>query len=332
MKYFHSFVAALAFVLACACSSHPPALGVRDSGADATPVGCDLHTAYADDDACRIAPTSGFQIHYGPTDYDDPEAVAPYVLTPGDEQLKCAIVDNPVTGDDYLTGYTVSERKGMHHMNVGTTPAPDQVAGPCSFPGGLRWIFIAQRPQETQTLDGGSTAYKGAAYHVAAEYTHFAFQAHGINETDADTLMDAWVQFVDTREAPSIVISGLEFDGGKKMAVPPGAKQTVSGSVIASADETVLALVGHMHSHGVEQTASIGGARVYDDTDWSEPTWSWYTAPPLHIVKGAALSFGCAIDNTSAVTLRYANRVETGEMCNLYGFVVGANSWTGSFL
>src|SRR5215831_20828062 len=54
-------------------------------------VPCDLSTDYAGDDLCILPPEpgDGMQIHLGPSDYDDPDAVAPFMVAPGVENVEC---------------------------------------------------------------------------------------------------------------------------------------------------------------------------------------------------------------------------------------------------
>src|SRR5689334_24266741 len=52
-------------------------------------VPCDLSTDYAGDGLCILPPEpgDGMQIHLGPSDYDDPDAVAPFMVAPGVENV-----------------------------------------------------------------------------------------------------------------------------------------------------------------------------------------------------------------------------------------------------
>lgn len=43
----------------------------------------------------------------------------------------------------------------------------------------------------------------------------------------------------------------------------------------------------------------------------------------LEVSAGDELTFSCFIENGSDVTLRFANELNTAEMCNLWGSAVG---------
>jgi hypothetical protein len=92
-------------LLSCACSStHASAndtsggpatgtdAGPKTTNADGTPVdpavvGCDIHTKFDGDDLCIKPPPAdqGFQVRVGPTNYDDPDELAKYVIDAGAE-------------------------------------------------------------------------------------------------------------------------------------------------------------------------------------------------------------------------------------------------------
>jgi hypothetical protein len=56
---------------------------------------------YKGDELCILPPdpSGGIQLHVGPTSYDDPAAVEPYVVAPGKEDVQCYNV--PISESDF---------------------------------------------------------------------------------------------------------------------------------------------------------------------------------------------------------------------------------------
>jgi hypothetical protein len=103
-------------------------------------------------------------------------------------------------------------------------------------------------------------------------------------------------------------------------------------------------LLGHYHAHGHRFGVSIKRkdgmvSKVFEMYDPQDPAVFDYNSvsvnPPfsdlaagaysgiLPVSDGDALQWECHIINDSKVALAYTNEVQTGEMCNTWGFSVG---------
>src|SRR5882672_2350240 len=86
------------------------------SGEGAKP--CTISTGYAGDGNCILAPDPalGFQFHYGPSNYTDPNEVQKYTLDPGKEVTDCVFFQTPNAADVFFNEYHSRMRPGSHHM------------------------------------------------------------------------------------------------------------------------------------------------------------------------------------------------------------------------
>src|SRR4051794_30292343 len=117
--------------------------------------GCPTGTGFAGDDLCLAPPkpSEGFQLHYGPSDYDDPAEVAKFTSKPGEETNDCFF---QVSGNDsevYYSGYNFQMRPGSHHLIGQSRDAvlPEQGFGKCeSTDGNPAGLFAAS---QTPILD-----------------------------------------------------------------------------------------------------------------------------------------------------------------------------------
>jgi hypothetical protein len=318
------------FTLAMAGCSPPAARADTDEVADAAAaaadadLGCGLHTPYAGDSACLKPPASGVQLHYGPSNYDDPAEVATYMLAPGDDETRCLTVD-PIHDAMNVAGYEVSERTEMHHLTLYSGTAGTGT-DPCA--GSLGAVVLVQRGHEKITFGDQAPELAGAAVRLIPGA--FVVAAHAINTGTTPELIEAWIN-LDTVDSTPVPLSSLSLAAGTQMAVPPHTKQTIHGSLTSpsATPETVVQLVGHFHAHTTEERVALNGTQVYSTRSFNEPGVSWFTSKttPLVVAQGSTLTWDCDIDNTTDLTLLYAAKVQTAEMCNLTGFVRGSASW-----
>ena len=77
---------------------------------------CGLNTKWAGDEYCIKPPPAdkGFQIHVGPTDYDNPEAQ--FVMEPNTETVESFDVTSGNTDDVLYYWRQYRVRPGTHHM------------------------------------------------------------------------------------------------------------------------------------------------------------------------------------------------------------------------
>lgn len=316
---------------------------------------CDLKTDYADDHACIPAPKpgEGIQIHIGPSNYDDPEEVAKYIMKPGEESSECFTLRTPNTEKVTYQTYVLSGRAGTHHMinTMYEGDLPTGSFGPCN---GRR----SETAKPVGSLPGASKAYMPRGK-VAPEYEHVGsvveaeslVQAdmHYFNFTDQDILREVWLNLYfappDTVTEFSSVIRGFGGLGWNEEPIQPGTDKVYAYECPIKGDGNILSLLGHYHAHGKQFTASIKRKsdgmveKVFEMFDYLEPaTFDYNTvtknpkfsdgAPGalsgiLEVKDGDLLMWDCHIINDGDVPLKYVNEVKTGEMCNVWGYSVG---------
>ena len=288
-------------LICCACSSPEasPAVGAS----------CGLNTSFPGDEACLLPPADGLQLHYGPGDYTDAGADG-FVLPPGGESLRYERVA-ALHPSVLVAGYDVSGRPGLHHLAfytgvTGNMDASEALVNPA--------LFLAQTQREVVTMRPAGAA-------LAVPIGSFVIAAHAFNNTELPILVEAWVNLHLVASAAT-PLGPIQLAGGQAMAVPPHTKQTVRASWVATEAASVVQLAGHIHAHTTEERASVAGTPIYRTTTWEEPDVAWFD-PPLPITRGQTLSWECDVNNTTDAILRYANQVQTAEMCNLVGFKVG---------
>jgi hypothetical protein len=74
-----------------ACSGNDASIGATPAATDAAPPAnvCGLNTKFSGDGNCILPPeeTKGFQVHVGPSDYDNPDSK--WLVPPGGEVVEC---------------------------------------------------------------------------------------------------------------------------------------------------------------------------------------------------------------------------------------------------
>ena len=104
----------------------------------------------------------------------------------------------------------------------------------------------------------------------------------------------------------------------------------------------IIQLFGHRHAATYRYAAWLNDDLIYDSWDWVESVTYNYDSltqnPPidpskmmdgghsgiLPVQNGDVLKYTCFVRNETENTLRFANELYTGEMCNLFGQSVGA--------
>lgn len=316
---------------------------------------CDLKTKFASDEACILPPDpkEGFQIHIGPSNYDDPEEVAKYVMHPGEESSQCWTFHTPNDEEIYYQTSVISGRAGTHHIinTVLAEELEDGGFGKCADGGsGMNSTVIGQLP-------GASKPYM-ARGHVAPENKHIGRKLpahataqadmHYYNFTDKDIIREMWMNIYTVDKAKitetSALVRGMGGFSWNKEPIAPGTDKVYGYECPIVGNGRILNLLGHYHAHGVRFTAKLkrGDAdpmKVFEMYDYRDPATFEYdsrTKNPefsdraagalsgmLEVSDGDILSWECHIINDSDVGLTYRNEVKTGEMCNLWGATIG---------
>jgi len=319
---------------------------------------CDsLHTQFAGDENCIPAPDPevGLQLHVGPTDYDNPDAA--WIVEPGHESVECYHLKTPNKEDRFYFAQQYRMRPGSHHMIIQTSTATDQPEGwaPCgssliSAIGGTQHV-VEDIPPGLEIADED----KGLGKTIAAE-TPLDIQLHFFNATDKPTLREVWVNFL--YKDPSEVTQPLGMMGAFAPVNVPPHTQAVTGGTCNASDAIaspfpdggvrIVSLFGHAHWHNQrfvvyrDKAGSDTEEVLYDSYDGAEaPSYAFnskITNPvpdPASRISGAVsgdlflaptdqLRFECDITNDLNTTLVSTNEAFTGEMCILFGTVVGA--------
>lgn len=314
---------------------------------------CGIHSGYPGDDLCIPPPdpSEGIQLWVGPTDYDNPDAVAPYLLEAGGENVVC-FNSEPVDGGFHYLEQKNRMRSGSHHMLIGLQDAAGREAGPtseCDLASRIGSVPGSQTPRRDFLADGFGPEDEGLARWFP-ESAIANFQLHYVNTSDEPVMREAWINlyFKDEAEVTN-PLNSVFLVGDLSVAVPPQQRQLTPLSFSPSLEEStrIFELTGHSHAHNERFSAWINRGTadevlVYESYDWAEPDVLRYNTvtdnpPPdpvaktdggvsglLFIEPGDTLDFECEVNNTTDATLRFANEAYTAEMCLLSGGYVGA--------
>jgi hypothetical protein len=301
---------------------------------------CDIQSNFPGDDICIPAPPTdlGFQVHWGPADYDDADEVAEYLLGPGEETNIFVPAVSGNESDIYFYKRQYRMRHGSHHLIVtetGGNTAGQGIAGAGRRLGGSQNAIkdnpVGDTPPENEGI--GMPLKANAALNL---------NLHHYNGTEEPILREAWVNFwyVDAstvqKEAREMFLLAL----GE--TIPPNAHVTVTGERTVNQDGRILTTYGHRHSNNIRFTAyhHHGDEKTlfYEDYDWKEPAVLEYNtltkndAPDkeklteggfngvLELKAGDKVSWECEIINKSGGTIIFnENEAITSEMCILIG-------------
>lgn len=312
-------------------------------------------TGFDGDGFCIAAPdpAEGFQLHYGPSGYDDPDEVAHWVILPGDELTDCMFSKTPNTGDVFVDTYHARLRPGSHHMITYTQPtARDDSTYPedCAQDADFTFLVGATTPITDIGVDNANRAPEdaGLALKIPGR-SQVAVQMHYVNVTNKPILKEGWINVIYTPpDHVRELVGPVTWLGGLAMAIPPKTTQIIEAGgascTTADRDLRIVQLVGHAHANTTRISAFIKRAGdtnrtlLYETYDWQDPGYLKYNtivenpAPdpktgmlggwsgPLVAHPGDELSWECEVHNDwDSITLTFSNQAYTGEMCNIFG-------------
>ena len=305
---------------------------------------------------CEPEADQGMVLHYGPTDWDDPDHVAHFHLEPGGDDENCTYLTTPNETDVFVNSYYGRMRPGSHHLIMTTldTPVEDQpLPTTCSEAGaaGSRWLVGSQDPQIDVAV-GGSAGPEGMEakpgdpdYHLGqkiAARTGVRYDMHYTNPTDELIVREAWVGFnyAAESEIDNLVDMITFFKFG--LFIPAKTKTvTPRTRCEAPSDRYIGLLTGHFHALGArfsvwKEDAAGNEELVYETYDWADPGNLYYrdgvenpspnaaagtmggSSGYLHVAKGEALTFECEFNNFRDNMVRIGTTAED-EMCNVFG-------------
>jgi hypothetical protein len=294
---------------------------------------CGLHTTWDGDEYCINAPPpdKGFQVHIGPTNYDNPEAK--FLMQPGTESVETFSATSGNQQDIYYYWRQYRMRPGTHHMILTS--------------GGLngRRIGGAQNLAYDNPVGGVIPAEDQDIGMTLAANTPLNINLHYMNFTDKPILKEVWIN-VWYRDAADVKQSANEMYSFAPMNVPAGQHVVLRGVCPVNGAGRILTVYGHRHANNLRFSVWRERASqkdlVYEDYHWEEPLILQYssveknTAPDavkklsggwngvLDVMPGDNMAFECEIVNMSNKTFRGANEAMNDEMCILIGDTVQA--------
>lgn len=332
----------------------PPETPEPPETAEAPGEACNIDTGFDGDDNCIAPPAAdeGFQIHVGPTDYDDPDDVSRFLLMPGTETVECWHTTTGNDHDIYTRQRRYRMRPGSHHLILkeanGAAPA-EEGWGDC--PDGLSGSFGGS--QNSVTDSGfGDIAPEDAGYASLIEAnTHTAAEVHYFNAIEDPVLREVWVNIYEAD--PDTVTDtwrGVSLIGLNGLRVKPGATENIRYSSVNTLENRRIAgMVGHVHSHTTRMSVwHVSGEDrqlVYELYDWAEPkgiAFNTLTKNPkpdattlteggysglLNLAVGDRIEWECEVSNDLEFDLVFANEALTAEMCIVFGRTV-ESAWS----
>ena len=328
--------------------------------ADDNVVHCNINSGYEGDEQCIEPPPpgTGFQFHYGPSDYNNPEEVKNYTLGPNQEVTDCVYFPTPNETEVYFNEYHSRMRPGSHHMllyiqtaalpETGPTDAP----GTCSLAGELQTTNLFGAQTATLDVKGLSAAPEnaGLAVRIPAKQQGI-MQVHFINTGTKPILREAWanVMYVDKSKVTQLG-NPIFFIAGTTMDVSKGQTVTIHGTAAvpdtADPDFRLIAATPHYHTHTSRftVTATISGETEtildnfpvmhtlpepqlvpYDSVEKNpvpdvSARSNGASSGIVHVQPGDRIDWYCTVTNDDQPNpITFANAVYTGEMCNLFG-------------
>jgi len=292
---------------------------------------CGLHTKWTGDNYCINPPTpdKGFQVHIGPTNYDNPESK--FVMQPGTEIVESYTATSGNKQDVYYYWRQYRMRPGTHHMILTSGGLNGHRIG-----GAQNLAYDnpdrGEIPQENQDV----------GMKLAAN-TPLNINLHYMNFTDKPILKEVWIN-VWYRDASDVKEAANEMYSFAPMNVAPGQHVVLRGVCPVNGAGRILTLYGHRHANN--RRFSVWRERagqkdlVYEDYHWEDPLILQYSsveknAPPdaamkmpggwdgpLDVMPGDNMAFECEIVNMSNKTFFGANEAKTDEMCIMIGDTV----------
>jgi hypothetical protein len=294
---------------------------------------CGLDTGWVGDEYCINPPPEGegFQIHIGPSNYDNPEPQ--FVMEPNDEITEQfdAVSGNSTDKLYYWRQYRM--RPGSHHLIVS--------AG--GF-GGRRLGGSQNAAKDNPTAGVIAPENQGVGMPIGAS-TPLGIQLHYMNYTEAPIIKEVWVNFW-YRDPADVTEPTMEVFSMSPMFVSPGQHVVIQGTCPITETGRLLTTYGHVHANNNRFSAwRVRGAQkdlLYESFDWVHPAVLEYSSivpntpsdPAtktsggwngiVDLMPGDDIYFECEITNATQNVFVGRNEAKDDEMCILVGDSVGA--------
>jgi hypothetical protein len=330
------------------------ALASASTPCPGNPDPCNLKSGFAGDEYCLLPPPEGkgIQIHFGPSNYNDPADVGKYTIQPGEEFNAYGLANIDALGDHWYNYVQIRMRPGSHHLinQLVQGPAVDAMPdgyiknGSIGCPGNPLGGFPGTQNLIRNMPPGGKQAPEnvGLGSKLPAN-SRLCLNHHAYNyDTDVPQLREIWINvwFVDASEVTQKTTS-IFVIAGPWQGIAPHSQKVLTTDGTATGDGRITNLFGHRHAWTDRFAAWKNDELVYDSWNWQESVAFDYDSvtknPPLNpdaktdgatsgilsVTTGDKIHVECDIDNKSDNTLTFKNELYAGEMCILFGASVG---------
>jgi hypothetical protein len=316
-------------------------------------------SGYPGDEFCVLPPPAdkGTQVRVGPSDYANVDPS--FLMQPGEEKVEFYYVNATTTEDHTYYRTNLRMRAGSHHMII-RVQSDDHVDGWSAeqdLLGTLRADTAtnrsfggAQRPDDDRpagTMEVPSENADMGESLLAKQ--QFSFNLHHFNLTQKPILREAWVN-IWYKPASEIKrqIQGISIVGNPNdLNIPAHEHRVLHYACPVKGPVRIITLQGHRHASTTRFGAWVVRANgttesVYESFNYNDmPTFQYDTISKnptpsadnkldgassglLELAAGDSLHFVCDVTNKLDQPLHFANEVETGEMCILFGSRTGS--------
>lgn len=277
-------------------------------------------TDFENDHLCLEAPPPemGFQIHFGPSDYDDPDEIKKYSLEAGQEAVLCLYQKSPNTEDKFNIEQHIRMRTGTHHMIMWSVPEMNRDkakphedgelsdgcrSGEYAFFLGAQGAISENGGQLDIPLAGqraSAPENEGIASKLPHE-TQTAIETHYINlNTDGKPILrEIWINVIYADPSKvKVVTDPIFWIGGLTMNVQPHTREIIAAGpakvpdAVGDKEVRLLGVSGHAHAHTERLSVWVNRKEtpdkkemIYETYDWAEPLNAQFDSahdnPPL---------------------------------------------------
>ncbi len=324
---------------------------------------CGLNTGFEGDEYCikPPAPGEGIQIHFGPSSYDDPDALKDYVIDPGEENVVC--YNAPISESDiYYDRQSNRMRPHSHHMRIFISSDMNAQAGPTSscLSAGFGSSGMIRGSQSPSWDSEVSTAPEDQGFaRYVPEATMANFEIHYINETTEPLLREGWVNlYTVPQDRVTQYLNMIMMVGDFTIDIPENTEKDTPVTYAPPITSTtrLYDVTAHMHAHAEQydlyrqHAGQADWESIYTVFDWEEPLTAVFNttvknpAPNtatktegalsgiISLEPGDTLKWVCHVNNTSSSpfgvispSIGFANEAKTAEMCMLTGDFVSSS-------
>lgn len=317
------------------------------------------HTGFSGDEFCVLPPPAdkGTQVHVGPSAYAN--VPAEFLMAPGEEKVENYYLNAGTTQEHYYYRTNLRMRAGSHHMIIrvqsddhadGWSKEQDLLGTLRADTATNRSFGGSQRPDEDRPAGSLDVPPENADMGELLETgQQFSFNLHHFNLTQKPVLREAWVNVWYKPQAEvKRQIQGISIIGNPRdLNIPAHEHRLLHYQCPMTGQVRIITLNGHRHASttrfGVWVVRADGTSQsLYESFNYNDmPTYQFDSLSKnptpsvdkqldgaasglLELGAGDTLHFVCDVTNKLDQPLKFANEVETGEMCILFGTRTGA--------